>query len=259
MRPSPTAEHVGAQRDALLDPIAPWTWAVWSARDSERRDPLMWVQHLDTRVELVRTAGFAKVAVAGYAVPGRFGDIARRLSGAHHAAVFVVQWRMVDDFARRTVMREVEHQLADQLVWEVFGVRLGPGFACSVVAFSWTFFTTRGAPSTGRNLWLHTIHRPPATTPRAWRSEGAPLDTRSGDAWHRPNHTRAMWPGIGARRPNPASASVSNTPPQARTADTICLSALGQETRHVMRPNSVRGRPPSKTQFRSVFRNGPSR
>jgi hypothetical protein len=151
-------------------------------------------------------------------------------------------------------MREVEHQLADQLLGEVFGVRLGPGFACSVVAFSWTFFTTRGAPSTGRNLWLHTIHRPPATTPRAWRPEGAPLDTRSGDAWHR---SKPHQSDVAGHRSTQAQSGVPER--EASRHPRPGLQTRGQETRHVMRPNSVRGRPPSKTQFRSVFRNGPSR
>jgi hypothetical protein len=110
--------------------------------------------------------------------------------------------------------------------------------------------------STGRNHWPHTIPRPPDTTPRVWPSEGAHSDTGSGDAWHRPNHTRAMWLSIRPRRPNRASGSVRQpaTPGQDHGHD--LLVRPGRRTREVRRPNTVRGRPPSRTQFRSVFRNG---
>ena len=107
-----------------------------------------------------------------------------------------------------------------------------------------------------RNGALKAIPRPPDTTPRAWPSEGAPSDTGSGDAWHRPNHTRVMWLSIGPRRPNRAPGSVRQpaTPGQDHRHD--LLVHPGRRTREARRPTTVRGRPPSKTQFRSVLRNG---
>lgn len=116
-----------------------------------------------------------------------------------------------------------------------------------------------GARSTGRSHWPPPTHKPPVTTPRAWRSAGAPSGIGSGDGRHRPDHTRAMWPGIGPPRPDPPPEDVRKpAAPRPNHGHDPCTQQHNR-TRATRRPNTVRGRPPSRTHFRSVFRNGWSR
>src|SRR5574337_4613 len=82
------------------------------------------------------------------------------------------------------------------------------------------------------------------------------LGHRIGDRRHRPDHTTAMWPGIGSPRPAPipeAAGKPANPAPWHRHDP---RHRPGRPTRTTRRPNTVRDRPPSKTQFRSVLRNG---
>jgi hypothetical protein len=115
-----------------------------------------------------------------------------------------------------------------------------------------------GAPGTGTSRWSHPAPRPPGTTPRAWRSDGAPSGTASGDGRHRPATTRAMVAGIGPSRPHPVpqSATKSATPGQDHAPN--ARAHPGRRTRTTRRPSTVRGRPPSRTHLRSVSRNGSS-
>jgi hypothetical protein len=113
-----------------------------------------------------------------------------------------------------------------------------------------------GVRSTGRNPWPPLTRKPPVTTPRAWRSDGAPSGTGSGDGRHRPGHTRVMWPGIGPPRPDPPPEDVRKpATPRTDHGHDPCTHP-DNRTRATRRPNTVRDRPPSRTHFRSVSRNG---
>ena len=127
--------------------------------------------------------------------------------------------------------------------------------AISIIAVDPAYTSQWGAQHWQKPL-APPIHEPPGTTPRAWRSDGAPSGTGSGDGRHRPDHTRVMWPGIGPARPDPQPADARKPATPRRDHGHDPCTHPDNRTRATRRPNTVRGRPPSRTYSRSVIRNG---
>jgi IS605 OrfB family transposase len=89
--------------------------------------------------------------------------------------------------------------------------------------------------------------RPPDTRQPPSRSGDAPSGTRSGDGRHRPDSTRWMLPGIGPSRPDQAPQDARRPATQDPDHGHDPCRRPGPRTRATRRPNTVRGRPPTRT------------
>ncbi len=122
-------------------------------------------------------------------------------------------------------------------------------------------YTSRWAPSTGRNPSPARSGGPLATTRQPWRSEGAPWDTRSGVGRHRPHTTRAIVRGIGPSRPDRTARGVRETAPVSPDHGHDPCRPDMERTRSTRTPNTVRGvrlstSPDNRAHPHSVSRNG---